>query len=62
MLLIISWVSKGMSKELIKVPRFNKNILSPIVEDIANKEKVKFNGSFLIQDQITYTPQTIVNI
>ena len=51
-----------MSKEIIKPPRSNKNILSPIVEDIATKEKVKFNGDCLIQDQITYSPQTIVNI
>ena len=26
------------------------------------KIKLKFNGSFLVQDQITCTPQTIVNI
>ena len=26
------------------------------------EKKLKFNGSCLIQDQITYTPQTIVNI
>ena len=51
-----------MSKEIIKPPRSSKNILPTIVEDIANKEKLKFNGSCLIQDQITYTPQTILNI
>ena len=38
-----------MSKEVIKQPRSNKNILSSIVEDIGTKEKVKFNGSSLIQ-------------
>ena len=55
-------VSKGLSEEFIKPPRSNNNILAAVLEDIANKEKVKFNGSCLIQDQITYTPKTIVNI
>ena len=53
---------KGVSNETIKAPRFNNNILSPVVEDIATKEKVKFNGSCLIQDRITYTPKTMVHI
>ena len=57
---ILSWESKGVSKEIIKAPRSNNNILSPIVEDIATK-KIQFNGSCLIQD-ITYTPKTTVNI
>ena len=47
---------------MIKPPRSNKNIIPPIVEDIATKEKVKFNGDGLIQDQMAYTPQTIVSI
>ena len=59
---IFSWESKGVSKELIKLPASNNGILSPIVEDISTKEKVKFNGSYLIQDRITDTPQTIVSI
>ena len=51
-----------MSNEIIKPPRSNKNILSSIVENISTKEKVNINGDCIIQDQITYTPQTIVNI
>ena len=51
-----------MSKEVIKPPRSIKNILSPIVEGIFPKEKVTFNGSCVIQDQITYTSKTIVHI
>ena len=50
-----------MSKEIIKRPKSKNNILSPIAEDIATKEKVKFYGRCLIQDRITYTPQAIVN-
>ena len=53
-----------MSKETIKAARSNKNILSPTTENTFDhqKEKLKFNGNCLIQNQITYTPKTIVNI
>ena len=53
-----------MSKEIIKAPRSNNNILSPTTEDTLDHQKIKlkFNGSCLVQDQITYTPQAIVNI
>ena len=61
---LLSWKSKGLSKEIIKAPNSNNKILSPIIENIFDSQKIKlnFNGSCLIQDQITYTPQTIVNI
>ena len=52
---LLSWKSKGLSKEIIKAP--SNKILSPIIENIFNPQKIKlkFNGSCLIQDQITYT-------
>ena len=52
-----------MSKEIIKAPKSNK-ILSSIAENSLDPQKIqlKFNGSYLIQDQITYTLQTMVNI
>ena len=61
---VLSWNSKGLSKEIIKAPRSNNNILSPTAENTFTPQKVKtkLNGSYLIQDQITYAPQTIVNI
>ena len=61
---VLSWNSKGLSKEIIKAPKSNNKILSPIVENIFNPQKIKLNfiGSCLIQDQSRYTPQTIVNI
>ena len=61
---VLSWNSKGVSKEIIKAPRSNNNILSPTTENTCDHQKIKlkFNGGCLIQDQITYTPQTIVNI
>ena len=53
-----------MSKEIIKTPRSNNNLLSPTTGNTLDHQKIKlkFNGSCLVQDQITYTPQTIVNI
>ena len=59
---ILSWESKELSKEILKPPRSNNNILSPVVENIVTKENVKFNGSCLIQEQIKDAPKTIVNI
>ena len=61
---VLSWKSRGVSQEIIKAPRFNNNIISPEVENVFSPEKmkVKFNGSCLIQDHITYTPKTIINI
>ena len=47
-------------KEVIKPPRPNKNILSFLLD--SGKKRVKFNGDCPVQDLITYTPQTIVNI
>ena len=57
---ILEWASIRVSKDVIKPPKSNKNILSPLLD--RDKNRVKFNGDCLIQDQITYTPQTIVNI
>ena len=53
-----------MSKEIIKAPRSNNNILAPTKENTLDHQKIKlkFKGSCLVQDQITYTPQTILNI
>ena len=59
---ILSWDSKGVTKEIIKPSRSNNNILLPKIEYIDTKERVKFNGDCLIQDQITYAPKTIVSI
>ena len=61
---VLSWESKGVSKEIIEAPRSNNKILSSITGNTfgPQKKKLKFNGSCLIQDQITYTPQAIVNI
>ena len=61
---VLSWNPKRLSKEIIKAPKSNNKILSPIVENIFDPQKIKlkFNGSYLIQDQIRHTPQTIVNI
>ena len=60
---VLSWKSKGLS-EIIKAPRSNNNIQSPTTEYTFDHQKIKlkFNGSCLIQDQVTYTPQAIVSI
>ena len=53
-----------MSKEIIKAPRSNNNILCSKTENTLDLQKIKlkFNGICLVQDQITYTSRAIVNI
>ena len=36
---VLSWNSKGVSKEIIKAPRSNNNILFPTTEDTLNHQK-----------------------
>ena len=59
---ISSWKSKGLSNEVIKPPSTSNNSLAPELSYFINKIKVKFNGSCLKQDKITYTYGRIVNI
>ena len=59
---ISSWESKGLCNEIIKPPTTSNNCLAPELSYFINKTRVKFNGSCLKQDKITYTHGTIVNI
>ena len=57
---ILSWQSKGLSTENIDPPTTS---LSPSINYVGNKIRVKFNGSCLKQsNKLTYTHKTIVNI
>ena len=58
---ILEWKSKGISEENIKPPKTINNILNPLLE-YDNKLKLKFNGSCLRQDKITFIHGQIVNI
>ena len=59
-LYILSWQSKGLSNENIDPPTTS---LSPSINYVGNKIRVKFNGSCLKQsNKLTYTHKTIVNI
>ena len=55
---ISSWKFKGFSAESIKSP----NSLTPALNYYGTKTRVKFTGSCLKQDKITYTHRKIVNI
>ena len=57
---ILSWQSKGLSTENIGPPTTS---LSPSINCIGNKIRVKFNGSCLKQsNKVTYAHKKIVNI
>ena len=58
---ISEWKSKVLSDE-IKLRSTNNNSLAPKLSYFGTKAGVKFNGSCLKQDKITYTHGTIVNI
>ena len=59
---ISSWISKGLSDEIIKPPATSDNSLTPLIDYYGSKTRVKFTGSCLKQPKISYTHGTIVNI
>ena len=56
---ILSWQSKGLSTENIDPPTTS---LSPSINYVGNKIRVKFTGSCLKQPKISYTHGKVVNI
>ena len=60
---VLSWTSKGLSNESIPTPPFApNNFLSPSLNYLGSKIRVKFCGSCLKQDKITYNHGKIINI
>ena len=60
---ISEWKSKGLSDESIKPPSTSDTSLSPLINDLYNKVRLKFDGGCLKQqNKLTYTHGTIVNI
>ena len=59
---ISEWKCKGLSDETIKPPATPDNSLSPLIDYLGNKIRLKFNGGCLKQqNKLTYTHGTIVN-
>ena len=59
---ISSWTSKGLPNESITPFSASNNFLTPSLNYLGNKIRVKFSGSCLKQDKVTYTHGKIVNI
>ena len=59
---ISEWKSKGLSDGSIKTASTSGNSLSPLIDYIDNKIRLKFNGDCLKQPKLTYSYRTIVNI
>ena len=59
---ISSWESKGLSDETIKPLATSDNSLSPLIDYLGNKIRVKFSGGCLKQPKLSYTHGTTVNI
>ena len=52
---VLSWQSKGLSNESIKIPTTSNNSLSPELNYYGTKTRVKFIRSCLKQSKISYT-------
>ena len=59
---VLSWKSKGLSSESITPPSAPNSFLSPSLNYLGTKIRVRFCGSCLKHDKITYTLGKIVNI
>ena len=60
---VLSCQSKGLSTEVIKPPSTSDNSLKPTLSYyLASRIRVKFSGSCLKQDKITFTHGKVVNI
>ena len=64
---VLSWKSKGLSAETIKshttspLTTSDYNLI-PTLSYSGTKRKLKFTGSYLKQDQISYTHGKVVNV
>ena len=59
---ILLWTSKGLFNESITPFSAPNNFLTPSLNYVGTKIRVKFWGSCLKQDKVTYTHGKIVNI
>ena len=59
---VLSWQSKGISNERIKLPTTSNNSLNPRLSYNDTKIKVKFTRSCLKQPKFTFTHNKVVNI
>ena len=59
---ILSRTFKGLSYQSITPPSAANNFLTPSLNYLGTKTRVKFSGSCLKQDKVTYTHGKIVNI
>ena len=59
---ILEWKWKGLSDESIKSLSASHNFLNLSLNYLGTKTRVRFNGSCIKQEKITYTDRKIVNI
>ena len=61
-LYISSWKSKGLSDKAMKPPATSDNSITPLINYLGNKIRLKLIGSCLKQPKLQYTHGIIVNI
>ena len=60
---ILSWKFKELSDKTIKPPATSDNSLSPLIDYLGSKVRLKFSeGCLKQQNKFTYTHRTIINI
>ena len=60
--MVIAWGSKGFSDEGIKPPATSNNSLNLWLNCINVKIRIKFDGSCLKQEKVTFNHKTILNL
>ena len=58
----MEWKSKGLSDDSIKPPATSDNSISPLIDYLGDKIRLKFNGDCLKQPKLTYTHEKTVSI
>ena len=59
---VLSWQSKGLSNESIKLSTTSNNSLNPRLNYYGTKVRVQFTRSCLKQPKLTFTHEKVVNI
>ena len=59
---VLSWESKGLSNGIIAPPSAPSNFVSPSLNYLSTKIRVRFSGSCLKQHKITYARGKIITI
>ena len=60
---IVEWESSGLPNETIRLPVTENHSFSPKIVSVNNSRiRVRFKGTCLKQDKVTFTPRNVINL